>query len=378
MIEIRKIDVNSRKDVRAFIQFQFDLYKNDPNWVPPFRNDVAMMMNRRKHPFYEYGEADFFLALRDGRVVGRIAAHLNPHFNDYQKKKVMSFCLFDAIYDPDVATALFNAAMDWGRERGMTELIGPKGLSLFDGYGVLVEGFNLRQSMNMSAYNYPYYQTLLEGIGLSKVTDFISVGFEPPTVVVPDKVARALEIVKKHGEIKIFTFKNRKEILARAREIGSLYEKAFSKNWEYFPLTKRDLDFLIENVINFVDPTMVKFIVNGGDELIGFILGFPDISAAMQRHNGNLMNPLLIFDILREIKKTDRIIINGVGILSEYRIKGGDALLFDGIHQILKANPRFQIGEGSQMSETAKEVQREMQGLGLKKSKVHRVYQKGL
>lgn len=378
MIEIRKIDVNSRKDVRAFIQFQFDMYKNDPNWVPPFRNDVAMMMNRRKHPFYEYGEADFFLALRDGRVVGRIAAHLNPHFNDYQKKKVMSFCLFDAIYDPDVATALFNAAMDWGRERGMTELIGPKGLSLFDGYGILVEGFNLRQSMNMSAYNYPYYQTLLEGIGLSKVTDFISVGFEPPTVVVPDKVARALEIVKKHGEIKIFTFKNRKEILARAREIGNLYEKAFSKNWEYFPLTKRDLDFLIENVINFVDPTMVKFIVNGGDELIGFILGFPDISAAMQRHNGNLMNPLLIFDILREIKKTDRIIINGVGILSEYRIKGGDALLFDGIHQILKANPRFQIGEGSQMSETAKEVQREMQGLGLKKSKVHRVYQKGL
>ncbi len=345
---------------------------------PPFRNDVAMMMNRRKHPFYEYGEADFFLALRDGRVVGRIAAHLNPHFNDYQKKKAMSFCLFDAIYDPGVAAALFNAAMDWGRERGMTEMIGPKGLSLFDGYGVLVEGFNLRQSMNMSAYNYPYYQTLLEEIGLSKVTDFISVGFEPPTVVVPEKVARALEIVKKHGEIKIFTFKNRKEILARAREIGSLYEKAFSKNWEYFPLTKRDLDFLIENVINFVDPTMVKFIVNGGDELIGFILGFPDISAAMQRHNGSLMNPLLIFDILREMKKTDRIIINGVGILSEYRIKGGDALLFDGIHQILKANPRFRIGEGSQMSETAKEVQREMQGLGLKKSKVHRVYQKGL
>ena len=98
----------------------------------------------------------------------------------------------------------------------------------------------------------------------------------------------------------------------------------------------------------------------------------------MQRHNGSLMNPLLIFDILREMKKTDRIIINGVGILSEYRIKGGDALLFDGIHQILKANPRFRIGEGSQMSETAKEVQREMQGLGLKKSKVHRVYQKGL
>ncbi len=378
MIQIRKIDTGNRKDVSAFIQFQFDLYKNDPNWVPPFRNDVAMMMNRKKHPFYEYGEAEFFLAYRGGRIVGRIAALINPHFNDYQKKKVLSFCLFDAIYDPDVTAALFEAAIDWGRERGMNEIIGPKGFSLFDGYGVLVEGFNLRQSMNMSSYNFPYYQTLLEGIGLAKVTDFISVDFNTATVVVPEKVTRAAEIVQKRGEIKVFTFRNRKEILARAKEIGQLYEKAFTNNWEYFPLTERDLNFLIDNVINFVDPNLVKFIVNDKDELIGFILGFPDISAAMQRHNGSLLNPLLILDILQEIKKTDRIIVNGLGILSEYRIKGGDALLFDGIHEIIRDNPRFLTGEGAQMSETAKEVQREMNGLGMKRSKVHRVYRKAI
>lgn len=378
MIQIRKIDTENRKDVSAFIQFQFDLYKNDPNWVPPFRNDVAMMMNRKKHPFYEYGEAEFFLAYRGGRIVGRIAALINPHFNDYQKKKVLSFCLFDAIYDPDVTAALFEAAIDWGRERGMNEIIGPKGFSLFDGYGVLVEGFNLRQSMNMSSYNFPYYQTLLEGIGLAKVTDFISVDFNTATVVVPEKVTRAAEIVQKRGEIKVFTFRNRKEILARAKEIGQLYEKAFTNNWEYFPLTERDLNFLIDNVINFVDPNLVKFIVNDKDELIGFILGFPDISAAMQRHNGSLLNPLLILDILREIKKTDRIIVNGLGILSEYRIKGGDALLFDGVHEIIRDNPRFLTGEGAQMSETAKEVQREMNGLGMKRSKVHRVYRKAI
>ena len=378
MIQIRKIDTGNRKDVSAFIQFQFDLYKNDPNWVPPFRNDVAMMMNRKKHPFYEYGEAEFFLAYRGGRIVGRIAALINPHFNDYQKKKVLSFCLFDAIYDPDVTAALFDAAIGWGRERGMNEMIGPKGFSLFDGYGVLVDGFNLRQSMNMSSYNFPYYQTLLEGIGLAKVTDFISVEFNTSTVVVPEKVTRAVDLVRQRGEIKVFTFKNRKDILARAKEIGQLYEKAFTNNWEYFPLTERDLNFLIDNVINFVDPNLVKFIVNDKDELIGFILGFPDISAAMQRHNGSLLNPLLILDILREIKKTDRIIVNGLGILSEYRIKGGDALLFDGVHEIIRDNPRFLTGEGAQMSETAKEVQREMNGLGMKRSKVHRVYRKAI
>lgn len=378
MIEIQKINTDNRRDVHDFIQFPFDLYRNDPNWIPPFRNDVAMMMNRKKHPFYEYGEADFFLARRDSRIVGRIAVLINPHFNDYQKKKVMSFCLYDSIYDPEVTAALFETAFDWGRERGMTELIGPKGLSLFDGYGVLVEGFNLRQSMNMSAYNFPYYQTLMESVGLTKVTDFISVEFDASTVTLPEKVTRAVDIVEKRGEIRVFTFKNRREIMKRAKEIGALYERAFTKNWEYFPLTERDLMFLIENVINFVDPNLVKFIVNQEDELIGFILGFPDISAAMKRHNGNLWNPALLIDLFREVKSSNRIIINGLGILSEYRIKGGDALLFGGLYRILKDNPRFLTGEGSQMSETAKEVQREMNGLGMKPSKIHRVYRKSL
>lgn len=378
MIEIQKVNTDNRREVQDFIQFPFDLYRNDPNWIPPFRNDVAVMMNRKKHPFYEYGEADFFLARREGRIVGRIAVLINPHFNDYQKKKVMSFCLYESIYDLDVAAALFETAFAWGRERGMTELIGPKGLSLFDGYGVLVDGFNLRQSMNMSAYNYPYYQTLMESVGMTKVTDFISVEFDASTVTLPEKVTRAAEIVQKRGEIKVFTFKNRRDIMNRAKEIGALYERAFTKNWEYFPLTERDLSFLIENVINFVDPKLVKFIVNQQDELIGFILGFPDISAAMKRHNGNLWNPALLIDLFREVKFSNRIIINGLGILSEYRLKGGDALLFGGLYDILKDNPRFLTGEGAQMSETAKEVQREMNGLGMKPSKIHRVYRKSL
>lgn len=110
MIEIQKLNTDNRRDVQDFIQFPFDLYRNDPNWIPPFRNDVAMMMNRKKHPFYEYGEADFFLARRDGRIIGRIAVSINPHFNDYQKKKVMSFFLYDSIYDPDVAATLFETA----------------------------------------------------------------------------------------------------------------------------------------------------------------------------------------------------------------------------------------------------------------------------
>jgi len=204
MIKIQKINTDNRREVQEFIQFPFDLYRNDPNWIPPFRNDVAVMMNRKKHPFYEYGEADFFLARREGRIVGRIAVLINPHFNDYQKKKVMSFCLYESVYDLDVAAALFETAFAWGRERGMTELIGPKGLSLFDGYGVLVDGFNLRQSMNMSAYNYPYYQTLMESVGLTKVTDFISVEFDALTVMLPEKVTRAVEIVQKRGDIKVF------------------------------------------------------------------------------------------------------------------------------------------------------------------------------
>ena len=140
MLTIEKIDTENKSQVKRFVEFYYDLYKDCPLWVPPLFMDAYLPLNRKKHPFFEYSEADFFMAVFDGKVVGRICAGVNKLFNEYHKTKKAQFYFFDCIDDIDVARALFNAVFEWARERGLDTLIGPKGLSPFDGYGLLDRG----------------------------------------------------------------------------------------------------------------------------------------------------------------------------------------------------------------------------------------------
>ncbi len=335
------------------------------------------MMNRNKHPFYHHSEADFFTAWKGGKMVGRIAALMNTSFNHFHNEKVASFFLFDALNDLEVSNALFDAVTDWAKERGLETLVGPKGFSLFDGYGMLAGGFNERQMMNMSSYNYPYYINLVEQYGFEKTNEFLSMSFDLRKFELPEKASKLAAIIQKRGNLKIFTFKNRREITKNAEKIARLYEKSFENNWEYFPLTDAEIHYMIDNVIKFVDPKMVKFIANEQDELVGFLLTFPDLSGAMQRHNG-ILTPGLIVDLLLELRRTRRVSLNGIGLLEEYRNKGGTALLYNEIFNIFHDHGRFVDGEATQMAESAKEIQREMAGLGLTPTKHHRVYKKNI
>lgn len=377
MIEIRQVDTNNKKQTSAFVQFHFDLYKGNPNWVPPFRGDVFLMMDRKKHPFYDHSDAVFYTAWKDGKMVGRIAGLNNTSYNNYHNLKTANFFLFDSINDQEVANALFDAVAAWAKGYGEDTLVGPKGFSLFDGSGMLVEGYEQRQMMNMSAYNYPYYKTLLENYGFGKVNEFLSMGFEVKNFEFPDKVWKAAEIVKKRGVLKVRNYSKRKELINDALKIARLYSKSFENNWEYFPLSDKEFTFMVDNVIKMVTPKMVKFIEDDKGELVGFLLAFPDLSAAMQRHNGNI-NPALLLDILITFKRTDTLALNGFGILSEYHQKGGDALLMSEMHGIVHQNPIFIHGEATQMAETALKMQAEMVTLGLKATKRHRVFSKSI
>jgi len=168
MLTIEKIDTSNKQQVKRFVELPYRLYKDCPQWVPPLFVDAYLPLNRRKHPFFEHSEADFFLAVRAGEVVGRICAANNKPFNEYHKTRKAHFYAFDAINDLDVAGALFEAVVDWAGARGLDTLIGPKGLSPFDGYGILIEGFAHRQMMTMMNYNYEYYPKLLEASALKK------------------------------------------------------------------------------------------------------------------------------------------------------------------------------------------------------------------
>ncbi len=375
MFEIKLVNTDDKKQVKQFVQFHYDLYKGTPNWVPPFRADVEVMLNKKKHPFYDHSEADFFTAWKDGKMVGRIAALMNNSYNSYHQVKTANIFLYDSIDDQEVANALFGAAAEWAKARGMDTLTGPKGFSLFDGYGVLVDGYDERQIMNMSAYNYPYYQKLYENYGFTKCNEFISMSFKVADFHLPEKGQKVAETVEKRGNLKVISYKSRKEFVRNAQMIAELYAKTFENNWEYFPMSLKEMQFLIDNVLKMVDPKMVKFITNKSDAIVGFLITFPDLSRAMQRHHGTL-TPALIIDLLLEIKRTTKISLNGFGILEEYHGRGGTALLYREMESLIKAYPQFVDAEATQMAESAKEVQLEMIALGLKPKKRHRVYKK--
>lgn len=376
MINIHKVDLGSKREVNRFIQLPFELYANHPQWVPPFISDVKTMMNPAKHPFYDHSEAEFFYAERDGKVVGRIAALENKPFNQYHEAKDAEFYFFECVDDQEVANALFETVFEWGRARGLTKLVGPKGFGPLDGYGIQIEGFEHRQMMNMMNYNYPYYRDLVENLGFVKVVDFVSSYIEPQKFVLPEKVRKAAEIAKKRGTFEVINFKNKRHLTSWAPRIGQAYNQAFVNNWEYYPLSQREIDFVVENVMTIVDPGILKVIAKD-DAVVGFLFPFPDVSAAMQKNQGKL-GPIAILRLLREIKKTRWISFDGIGILPEYHGLGGNAILYAELEKSMHQNSQFLHSELTQVAETAEQMRKDLKNLGVEFYKNHRVYQRDI
>lgn len=376
MIRIHKVDIHSKPDVNRFVQIPFDLYAGHPQWVPPFIADVKAMMNPEKHPYYDHSEAEFFIAEKDGAAVGRIAALENKPFNQYHQSKDAEFYLFECINDQEVAKALFETVFDWARDRGLTRLVGPKGFGPLDGYGIQVEGFEHRQMMNMMNYNYPYYRDLVESLGFEKAVDFVSSYINPQTFHCPPKVRKAAEIAKKRGSFSVLNFKNKRELISWGGRIGKAYNQAFVKNWEYYPLTQREIDFVVDNVMTILDPDLIKVIVRE-DEVVGFVFPFPDVSTAMQKNRGKL-GPLAIARLLLELKRTDWISFNGVGVLPEYQGLGGNAIMYDELEKAMHTKKQFIHSELTQVAETAEQMRKDLKNLGVEFYKNHRVYQRDL
>jgi len=376
MIKIRQVDIKSKAEVNKFVQIPFRLYKDHPQWVPRFLVDVRMMMNPKKHPFYEHSEADFFTAERDGEAVGRIAALINKPFNKYHNTRDAEFYLFECINDQEVANALFEKVIQWAKNRGMNKLVGPKGFGPLDGYGIQIEGFEHRQMMNMMNYNYPYYRDLVENLGFTKAVDFVSSYMKPEKFQLPEKVRKASEIAQKRGTFEVLTFKNKRHLRQWAGKIGQAYNKSFVKNWEYYPLSKREINFVLDNVMTIVDPNLMKVILKD-NEVVGFVFPFPDVSRAMQKNKGKL-GFIEILRLFSEIKKTDWISFNGVGILPEYQGLGGNAIIYDELEKALHENRRFVNAELTQVAETAVQMRKDLLNLGVKFYKNHRVYQKDI
>lgn len=375
MLEI--IKVNTKALQKEFVEFQYDLYRDCKSFVPPFKTDIYAMMDEKKHPFYDHSIAEFFLAKREGKVVGKIAMLINRPFNDYHQTKDSEFYLFDCIDDQEVANALFDLATSWSLEHGMNRIVGPKGFGPLDGYGIQVEGFEHRQMMNMMNYNYSYYQKLVENCGFVKEVDFVSSYAKMDEFVLPEKVIKANQIALKRGSLKVVSFKNKKQIYGWKDRLREAYNRSFVKNWEYYPLTDRELKFVIDNAIGFVIPRILTVILDKEDQVVGFALPFPDVSAVMQRNKGKL-GPIQVLRLLRGLTRSNWIAFNGIGILPEYQGMGGNAMLMCAVLDATHEFPQFVHAELTQVAETATQMRKDLKNLGVRFYKNHRVYKKEL
>lgn len=373
MLSIEKIDTRSRSQVNDFVRFHYDLYAKHPQWVPPFWSDIKLMLNRDKHPFYEHSDGDFFVVKQEGKIVGRIGVMENKPFNRVHEVKKAQFYLFDSVDDQQVANCLFDAAFDWCRKRGLDTVVGPKGFSAFDGYGIQIEGFEHRQMMTMMNYNYPYYPRLLETAGFEKEVDFVSCYLNPKTFALPEKGREIARRVIERGKFKILNFNSKRELLKYAGRIGEAYNKTFINNWEYYPLTDREIKFVVDNIMMVAVPQLIKLITYN-DDVVGFLLGFPDVSAALKRHGGKI-TPWGLADIMLELKRSKWVSLNGAGVLPEYQGRGGNVLMYNEMEKTLK-DFGFEHAELTQVAETASQMRKDLITAGGRSYKNHRVFRR--
>jgi hypothetical protein len=377
MLTILKIDTQDKALVRQFVRLPYQLYSNGssphPRWVPPLFVDSEMYLNRSKHPYYEHSDADFFIARRGERPVGRIAVLENRRFNQYQAKNQAWFYFFDCEEDQEVASTLFDCASQWARQRNLTILVGPKGFGPLDGYGLLVEGFEHRQMMTMMNYNHPYYPSLIENLGFEKEVDFVSCYLNSQSFRLPERVHAIAGRVLKRGSLEVKRFKNKRELKSWVKRIGKAYNQAFEHNWEYYPLSDREIDFVVQTILLVADPRLIKIITNE-QQVVGFLFAFPDVSAALQRARGRLL-PFGIIDLLLEMRRTKWVALNGAGILPEYQGRGGNALLYSEMEKTI-LEYQFEHADLTQVAETAVQMRRDLENLGGIPYKNHRVYRK--
>ena len=376
MLTIEKVDTGNKTQVRRFVELPFRIYVNCPQWVPPLNIDAYNQLNRKKHPFHEHSDVDFFLAVRDGRDVGRIAVIENEPFNQFHNEKTSDFYLFECENDLEAATALFNTVFEWARARGLNKMIGPKGMGPLDGYGVLILGQEHRQTMTMLNYQHAYYRSLVEAQGFTKEVDFVSCYLPADKFQMPERVKKIAERVMERGHLEIKKFKNKKELVSWADRIGKAYNDAFVNNWEYYPLSPREIDFVVENIMTIADHRLIKIITHGED-VVGFLFAFHDVSAALQRARGKLF-PFGLLDLLLEMRRTNTVAVNGMGILPEFQGHGGNALLYYAMGGTLLDFEQFSHVEMTQVAETTEQMRADLKYLNGVEYKNHRVYRKSL
>ncbi|MBQ9477107.1 MAG: GNAT family N-acetyltransferase [Bacteroidales bacterium] len=322
--------VETRRDLRRFITFPERLYKDSANWVPALIGDEFDTFNPRKNGAFEYCEARCFLALRDGEIVGRVAAIINHHANRDWNQKNVRFGWMDFIEDLSVVEALVGAVSAWGRERGCDTLKGPWGFTDMDKEGLLVEGYE-HLSPFTCLYNYPYYDRLLQEAGLRKDVDWTQRIVEIPAEMPP--MFQYADLIRQRYGLHVYKGGSTRELADKyGMSIFHMYNESFAPLFQFTPLTDRQIKRYLQTYVPILDPRFIAICLNEQDQPVGFAFCVPSLSKAVKRCGGRLF-PFGFAHILHALRHNDTLEALLIGILPEYQGKGASVLLFQHIHE---------------------------------------------
>jgi GNAT superfamily N-acetyltransferase len=368
--------VSGRRDLTRFIDLPFALHANHPLWVPPLKIERRLFLNRRLNAFFTHGEAEYFLAWHDGRVVGRVSAQINRAFNDHQAKCWGWFGFLEFEDDREVLEALLRAAEAWLRPRGMERMVGPACFAMNDEAGILVEGFDLRP-MILQPWHPPYYQRRVEEAGLTKAIDLLMWNLEVSDreKVLPVIFELAEKVQSEHG-IRVRPMR-RRQLRKDMDAFADVYNAAWSDHWDFVPYSKKDLDYFAQELQLVFDKHwfMIAEREDTG-EVVGMALTVPDINQVLERMKGRVL-PFGWWHFLRKGRIMDRVRVGFLGVKPAYQHTGVAAKLYAEHFKAAAERPQTG-GEMGWILETNTAMNRGMEGMGGRIVKRYRMYERAL
>ncbi len=364
--------VASKRDLTTFIKLPWQLYRNEPNWVPPLISERRQFLDRAKNPWFEHGEAEYFLAWRDGRAVGRITAQVDRILNEFQDNTWGLFGFFECEDDPEAAAALLSAAERWLRARGRDRMVGPMDFTMNDECGVLVDGYE-RPPIILTNWTHRYYPALLEGAGMAKAMDTLmwELRIQGRERVHPAIWRMAEAVESKHG-ITVRPMR-KKDMQAEINRFLEVYNAAWERNWGFSPLTEREVRHYAKTLKPLLDEHWA-FIAEKDGETVGAALSLPDYNQVLKRMNGRLL-PIGWAKFLWNRRKIDRVRVFALGVRREWQHAGVAARFYELHFDSAEITPQT-YGEMGWILESNKSMNRAMEGMGGTVVRRYRLYER--
>ena len=330
MIEVIKVE--SKKNVKDFVMFPFELYKDCEYWVPPIINEEIDAMDTNKNPVFKNAEAEFYLAYKENKIVGRIAAIVNWVEIEEQKKNKLRFGWYDTIDDINVSKALMDKVLEFGKSRKLEFVDGPVGFSNMDKAGLLIEGYNELNTM-ITWYHYPYQKEHLNKLGFSKLAEWVEYKIKIFSAEqAPEKVKKFSKIIQERYNLKVVNFKSTKEIIPYVDKMFELLNVTYSNLQTYVTIKQYQIDFYKEKFIKYIHPDFIKCCLDENDNLIAFLITMPSFSRALKKINGKI-GLMGYFHLFKAQHFNDRVSLYLIGVDPKYQSKGVTAVIFNELQQ---------------------------------------------